>query len=196
MTLRGRIVLGSAAALLTLFSLAVLAVLGITQTDRGREQIRRLVVSALKQRIHGSLYVGRISDGFFTGVTIDSIAIRDSQDSLFLATGRVSVRYDLRDLLDRRVLLHDIRAEHPVVYIRQHENGDWNFRQVFRESKPAKFQPKQASPFIVMDSALVRNATFILTLPWHPAPWLKQRCAGQRHSFRADTQGPRDPSHC
>jgi hypothetical protein len=172
-TLRGRIVLGTAAALLTLFSLAVLAVLGITQTDRGREQIRRLVVSALKQRINGSLYVGRISDGFFTGVTIDSIAIRDKQDSLFIATGRVSVRYDLRDLLDRRVLLHDLRAEHPVVYIRQHENGDWNFRQVFRESKPAKFQPKQSSPFIVIDSALVHNATFMLTLPWHPAPWLK-----------------------
>lgn len=174
MTLRGRIVIGSAAALLALFSLAVLGVLGITQTERGRAQIRSLVVSALRQRIHGSLYVGRITDGFFTGVTIDSLAIRDPEDSLFVSTGRVSVGYDLRDLLARRFLLHDVRAEHPVVYIRQHENGQWNFRDVFPESKPTRFQPKQTSAFIVIDSAFVHDATFILTLPWHPAAWLKR----------------------
>lgn len=173
MTLRGRIVIGTAAALLALFSLAVLAVLGITRTDRGREEIRKLVVSALQQRVHGSLYVGRISDGFFTGVTIDSLAIRDPEDSLFVSTGKISASYDLRDLLAQRILLHDVHAEHPIVYIRQHESGEWNFRDVFPESKPTRFQGKQASPFIVIDSAFIRNATFLLTLPWHPAPWLK-----------------------
>lgn len=173
MTLRGRIVIGTAAALLVLFSLAVLAVLGITRTDRGREEIRKLIVSALRQRVHGSLYVGRISDGFFTGVTIDSLAIRDPEDSLFVSTGKVSASYDLRDLLAQRILLHDVHAEHPVVHIRQHENGQWNFRDVFPESKPTRFQSKQAIPFIVIDSAFIRNATFVLTLPWHPARWLK-----------------------
>ncbi|MEO6778883.1 MAG: translocation/assembly module TamB domain-containing protein [Gemmatimonadaceae bacterium] len=174
MTLRGRIVIGTAAALLTLFSIVVIAVLGITRTDRGRERIRQLVVSALKQSVHGKLYVGRISEGFFTGVTIDSLEIRDPDDSLFISTGRVSVRYDLRDLLARRVLLHDVHVEHPVVYIRQHEDGKWNFREVFPEAKPTVFDRKQASPFIVIDSAFVSNATFILTLPWHPAPWLRR----------------------
>ena len=174
MTLRGRIVLGTAAALLTIFSLMVVGVVAITQTARGREQIRRLVVSALKERVHGSLYIGPISEGFFTGLTIDSLAIRDPQDSLFVSTGRITVRYDLRDLLARRVLLHDIVAEHPVVHLRQHENGDWNFRDVFPESKPTRFEPKSANPFIVLDSALVRNGTFVLTLPWHPEPSLKR----------------------
>ena len=174
MTLRGRIVIGTAAGLLALFSLAVLALLGITRTDRGREEIRKLVVSALEQRVHGTLYIGRISDGFFTGVTIDSLAIRDPEDSLFISTGRISASYDLRDLLAQRILLHDVHAEHPVVHIRQHENGQWNFRDVFPESKPTRFQSNQTSPFIVIDSAFIRNATFVLTLPWHPAPWLKR----------------------
>ncbi|HEY8310305.1 MAG TPA: hypothetical protein VIG47_07100, partial [Gemmatimonadaceae bacterium] len=172
MTLRGRIVIGTAAALLTLFSLVVLAILAITQTDSGREQIRQLLVSGLKQSVHGSLYVGRISDGFLTGVTIDSLEIRDPEDSLFIATGQVTAQYDVRDLLARRILLHDVHAEHPVVHIRQHENGQWNFRDVFPESKPTRFQAKQSNAFIVVDSAFVHNATFVLTLPWHPAPWL------------------------
>jgi hypothetical protein len=173
-TLRGRIVIGTAAGLLAIFSLAIVALLAITQTTRGRARVRDLVVVALKERVHGKLYVGHITDGFFTGVTIDSLEIRDPDDSLFVSTGPVSIKYDLRDLFDRRILLHDIHAEHPVVHIRQHENGDWNFRDVFPETKPTKFERPSASPFIVIDSALIHNATFILTLPWHPAPWLKR----------------------
>ncbi len=174
MTLRGRIVIGTAAGLLALFSLFVIAVLAITQTTRGRARVRDLIVAALKERVHGSLYVGHITDGFFTGVTIDSLAIRGSDDSLFISTGPVSVSYDLRDLLDRRILLRDVHAEHPVVHIRQHENGDWNFREIFPPAKPTRFERPQASPFIVIDSALIHDATFMLTLPWHPAPWLKR----------------------
>jgi hypothetical protein len=173
-TLRGRIVIGTAAALLALFSLVILAVLGITETDRGRAEIRSLVVSALRQRVHGKLYVGRITDGFFTGATIDSLEIRDPEDSLLLSTGAVSVRYDLRDLLAGRILLHDVRAEHPVVHIRQHENGEWNFREVFQASAPARFATQQPARFIVMDSTVIQNATFVLSLPWHPSPWLKR----------------------
>ncbi|MDQ6737288.1 MAG: translocation/assembly module TamB [Gemmatimonadota bacterium] len=173
MTLRGRIVIGTAAALLTLFSLVVIAVLAITRTDRGREEVRRLIVAGLKPRVHGSLYVGRISEGFLTGVTIDSLAIRDPEDSLFLSTGQITARYDLRDLLAQRILLHDVKAQHPLVHIRQHENGKWNFRDVFPETKPSRFQASSPSPFIVIDSASIRNATFVLTIPWHPASWLK-----------------------
>jgi hypothetical protein len=166
-------VIGTATVLLGLFSLVVLAVLGITRTDRGRQRVRALVVSALKQRVHGSVYVGRITEGFFSGVTIDSIEIRDPDDSLFVATGRVSARYDLRDLLDRRILLRDVHAEHPVVHIRQYENGEWNFRRVFASGGKSRFEPAQPRAFIVLDSATIRNAAFVLTLPWHPAPWLK-----------------------
>ena len=172
MTLRGRIVLWSSAALLTLFALVVGAFFAITETGTGRGQIRDLVVAALRGHVHGKLYIGNITEGFFTGVTIDSLAIRDAQDSLFLATGPVSIRYDLRDLLDRRILLSGVHAEHPVVYIRQHEDGHWNFREIFESGPQKPPQPSALRPFIVIDSATVHDATFMLTLPWHPAPYL------------------------
>ncbi len=173
MTLRGRIVIGSAAALLGLFAIGVLAVLGVTQTRAGRERIRELVVSALQSRIHGKLYVGPITEGFFTGVAIDSIAIRDPHDTLFVSAGRVSADYDLRDLLARRIILKNVHVEHPVVYIRQHEDGTWNFREIFPPGKPEPFTPKSASPLIVFDSVTVSDATFMLTLPWHVSTMFK-----------------------
>lgn len=171
MTLRGRIVLWTSAALLTLLALIIVGVFAVTETGRGRAQIRDLAAAALKGHVHGSLYIGNITEGFVTGVTIDSIAIRDTQDSLFLATGPVSIRYDLRDLLDRRILLRGVRVEHPVVYLRQHEDGRWNFREIFA-SGPTSPTPAALRPFIVIDSATVHDATFLLTLPWHPAPEL------------------------
>lgn len=172
MTLRGRIVLWSSAVLLSIFALVIAGVLAVTETGRGRAQIRDLVVAALRGHVHGRVYIGNITEGFFTGVTIDSLAIRDAEDSLFLATGPVSIRYDLRDLLDRRILLRGVHVEHPVVYIRQHEDGRWNFREIFSSGSQPPSRPSVLRPFIVVDSATVHDATFLLTLPWEPAPYL------------------------
>lgn len=172
MTLRGRIVLWSSAALLSIFVLVVAAILAVTGTTRGRDEIRDLLVSAIGHRIHGSLYVGHVTHGLFTGVTIDSLAIRDADDSLFVATGPVSIAYDLRDLFDRRILLRGVHAEHPVVYIRQHEDGRWNFREIFKSAPQKQPQPEALRAFVVIDSATVHDATFLLTLPWHPSPHL------------------------
>lgn len=177
MTHRGRIVLASAGALFTLFVIALVAAVAVIQTDFGRERVRQVVMSFLTHSVHGSMYVGRISRGFWGGVTVDSFAIRDADDSLFVSTGPVSVQYDLRDLLDRRIALRNVHAEHPIVYIRQHEDGEWNFRRIFA-SKPSlgpKTNTRGLGDYIVIDSAIVRNGTFLLTLPWHPSQHLRGR---------------------
>jgi len=138
--------------------------------------VRQVVASFLQRGIHGTVYVGKISDGFFTGVTVDSFSIRDADDSLFIVAGRVSVKYDLRDLLDRRLLLRNVHAQHPVVYLRQHENGEWNFRRVFKSNNRGP-SPKRTErgfgDYIRIDSAWVADGTFMLTLPWHPSPHLR-----------------------
>lgn len=169
MTLRGRIVLWSAAVLLALIGIAVAAFLAVTQTSRGRDEIRRLVVSAVGGQIHGSLYLGRITDGFLTGVTVDSMAIRGPDGVLLVSTGPVTLRYDLRDVADRRILLRGVNAAHPVVLLRQHENGSWNFEQIFARRTPTPLGPRGAAAFIVVDSAVIRDASVTLVLPWHPS---------------------------
>ena len=174
MTRRGRIVLWTAAVLFALFTIVVAAVVAVGSTQFGRDQIRQFVISVLRPRVHGSLYVGRISAGFLDGVTIDSLAIRDPDDSLFVSTGPVTLQYDVRDFLDRRISIRGVRAAHPIVYIRQHENGDWNFRRIFPSGKssPIKHGPGFGD-FMVIDSAIIHDATFLLTLPWHPSPHLR-----------------------
>jgi translocation and assembly module TamB len=172
MSRRRLVALVSAFVLLGVLFAAVAVVVSVTRTDYGREQIRRLLVDRVgaAMRGRGTIYIGRIGGGFLTGVTIDSVAIRDAEDSLFVAVGRVEVRYDPRDILDKRLLFRHLRVERPVVHFRRHADGVWNFRRIFPSGPP---KPKSAQrgfgDFIVIDSAELVDAHVAVTQPWSPA---------------------------
>jgi len=175
MSRRLRITIASAVLLLSLGLLLVVAFVSLTHTGFGQDRVRGMVESMLKGQVKGKLYVGRISGGFFSGATIDSLEIRDDEDSLFVATGPIRFDYDARDLFDRRILLSHLQVERPRVVLRQHENGEWNWRRIF----PASVQKQQRNErgfgdFIVLDSADIVGGEMRLTLPWHLAPWLRK----------------------
>ena len=111
---------------IALVSLCVLVMLGlivvgtgyfVTQSSYGQEQLRRWVQTTVATSVHGKVHVGRISGSFLTGVTIDSVELRDDEDSLFAATGKIRVEYDPRDLVDRRIHLTRVDVEHPNVVL-------------------------------------------------------------------------------
>ena len=174
MTRRLRIVIGSAIILVGLVAILIFIFLGVTHTSVGQERLRRMVSTMLEGRVKGKVYLGHMSGGLVGGVTIDSVEIRDDEDSVFFAAGPITVSYDPRDLFDRRILLSHLEVEHPFVHIRQHENGDWNFRRIF----PASVQKEQRNArgfgeYIVVDSSVIRDARFLLTLPWHVSDTLR-----------------------
>ena len=174
MSRRQRIVTFSALTLLAVIAIVLLISISLTQTEYGQGQVRRFVQSWVSGKVKGKIYVGRISGGLFNGVTIDSLEIRDDEDSLFVSTGRVRVRYDMRDIFDRRILLSHVDVQHPTVVLREHEGGGWNWRRIFPEG-PAE-EPSTGrgfGDFIVMDSADIHDGKVVLTLPWHPADSLR-----------------------
>src|SRR3954463_10065268 len=139
MTRRLRIVLGSAIILVGLLVIVILSFVGVTHTGFGKERVRRMVATMLAGKVKGKVYIGHMSGGFFNGVTIDSIEIRDDEDSIFVATGPIRINYDVRDLFDRRILLSHLAVDRPYVHLRQHENGEWNWRRIF----PASVEKQQ-----------------------------------------------------
>ena len=94
---RRTVVLASAATLLALGGLLAAGITAVTQTSWGREQIRVRVLGLINSKIQGTMYIGRIDGSLFTDVVIDSFAIRDRQDSVFVATGPIHIRFDPRD---------------------------------------------------------------------------------------------------
>lgn len=171
MTRRRKVVLLSTMLILGIVLSVLLLVVGITQTAFGRERLRDLIVSQLEPGVNGRLYLGQISGGLIGGVRVDSLSVMENDGTVLLATGPVTVSYDARDLLDRRVLLSHVEVERPYVHLVQDEDGSWNFRRIFRGSgRPRVRTPGRAlGDFIRADSATVHGGRFLLTLPWHPA---------------------------
>jgi translocation and assembly module TamB len=171
MSRRRLVVLASAIAILIIGIAASGLFLSVTRTDYGREQIRGLLQHQLAGAVDGKVYVGHLSGSFVTSLSIDSLEIRDRDDSIFLATGPVSVTYDPRDIVDKRILLRDVEVAHPVFTLRHSDSTDWNWRRVFRQKRNQREAPRRGrgfGDFIVAYGATVRDASFTLRLPWHP----------------------------
>lgn len=201
MSRRRVVVIASASAILGIGLLLAIAFISATQTSYGRERLRQLVLGRLEPALvgRGKVYVGRVGGDFLTGLTIDSLAIRDLDDSLFVSTGRVRVAWDPRDLIDKRVLLRSLDVQHPVVVLRRHANEEWNFNRIFRRGGPgAPSGGKGFGDYIVINNTTIRDGAVILTMPWSPDDTLRgakrdsvivQALASGDHEVRATAEG-------
>jgi translocation and assembly module TamB len=170
MTRRRFIALVSLCVLLTLGLIGICVGLVATRSDSGQAVLRRWIEARVASSIHGKVYIGRMSGNFLTGVTIDSLEMRDDEDSLFVATGPVTLQYDPRDLVDRRLYFRRVDVQRPVVVLRQHENWTWNFKRMFGVGGPSKPKGPERGfgDFVQLDSTHIHGGSFRLTIPWHP----------------------------
>ena len=169
MTRRNFIALVSLCVLVTLGAIVVGVGLVATRSERGQAGVRRWLQGQIASSIRGKVHLGKIGGNFLTGVTIDSLELRDDEDSLFVATGRITLQYDPRDLVDRRLFFRSVVLEHPTVVLRQHENWTWNYKRLFRivPRRKTKSPERGFGDFVVLDSLRIRNGSLRLTIPWH-----------------------------
>jgi translocation and assembly module TamB len=164
---RRTVVLATAAALLALLAGTVGGVAAITRTDAGRALLRRALLPVLQAAIPGRLYVGRIGGTFVTRLTLDSLEIRTPAGRPFLATGPITVTYDPRDLLDRRLVIKTLEVTRPVVELVDYGNDDWNWRRALqRGRRPAGPRGRGFGSFIKLDTATLREMTLVVRQPW------------------------------
>ena len=179
MTRRKLVALVSIGVLFTLFLIVVGSAWFLIRTETGRNRVRSFAQSIVDQRLKGGkIYIGRLSGSFLTGITIDTVAIRDKRGELFASSGRVDVSYDPRDLFDSRLFIRRTHAEHPYVHIIQHADGSWNFKEIFSSGNKAPQLPQTEArrgwgDYIVFDSTTTKDASFVLTMSWAPDDSLK-----------------------
>jgi autotransporter translocation and assembly factor TamB len=127
-----RVVAVFVGALALLVVVAAAAVIVLTNTDFGRERVRRFALHAINGKIvHGIASAGHLSGNLLRGLTADNVAITDSAGAPFVSARQVTVRYALRDLWHKRLYFRDVRVDHPVVVLHQSPDGTWNFKRIF-----------------------------------------------------------------
>lgn len=170
------LVFTAAGLLLGVLLLAVAALALMTQTQRGRDTLRSTALPLIRAAIPGSIYVGRIGGNLFTNITIDSIDIRSADGTPFLQTGPLVATYDMRDLLDRRVVVRYMRIDRPVVTMIDYGNDDWNWMRALRKpgQKPTEGgRERGLGDWIRIDSLEIFEGTLAQVEPWKPVDSLR-----------------------
>jgi translocation and assembly module TamB len=171
MTRRRRIFLAFAIIMVSMMLIIVGGVATLTRSEWGTAKLVQFGVGAFNRAVQGTLYIGRVSGSIFTGMTIDTLEIRDRNDSLFVAAANVSMQYDPRDLLDRRILLKNVRFGRLVGNLFEDSVGQFNFRRIFPSGPPG--QPQEAprlafGQFIKLENVTIDSAAVTLSTRWAP----------------------------
>lgn len=114
-----------------LLGLLVLGVLILTQSDFGRERVRRFALGRLQASAHGIVTMGAVRGNLLTGVVIDGLAIEDSTGAPFFHVDTIDLGYSLTALLRQRVDLDNIRLVRPTVVLDRPPGLAWNFARIF-----------------------------------------------------------------
>lgn len=170
MSRRRIVALVSAVLMLAIAASVIGAFVLATQSEGGRETIRRLAEAQLARLVRGNVHIGTLSGSFLTDLRVDSLRIADVDDSVFVATGPVRVTFDPRDLADGRIILRTVEIERPFVVARREIDGPWTHQKLFPRSRVGQTLRRRSAfgAVFILEQAQVRNGEFALLLPWAP----------------------------
>ena len=109
---------------------------------------RRLILSVVPTRIHGTISAERASAGWFSAPVLEEFAIRADSGEPLISVESVELEQPLWRLLSHPSDLGRIKAEHPRVHLLLREQGS-NFEDVFHipiRLRPAADQAARRQP--------------------------------------------------
>ena len=158
-------------------ALAAVAVWLLTNTDFGRERVRRLALSSLGGATHGIVRIDRVHGNLLSGATFVGVSITDSAGRPFFKADSFTGRYVVRRLLAKRIHIDDLVLHHPQVVVEKRPGGEWNYRLLWPQSKPTG--PVDTLPgwgaWVRFTNARVIGGDIVVRSPWSPRTGLSAR---------------------
>ncbi len=131
-----------------------------TQTPMFRETLRSTLYTFLESELNADIYIGEINGNIVTGLTVDTVMMY-VDGAPFVESGKLSIRYDLFDLLSDRITVDTLTIENPSVHLIRWKNGEWNFDRLSEPGDPAD---TSVSPLVVSAGKIrIINAQFHVT---------------------------------
>jgi translocation and assembly module TamB len=159
--------------------LAVIAVWIMSNTEFGRERVRRLALQTLGGATHGLVRIGAVHGNLLSGATFTGVSITDSTGRPFLTTDSLSARYVLRRFLSQKIEVSDLVLYRPRIVVERlpGANQEWNYRRLWPASAPSA--PGDTLPgwgsWVKFTNATVVDGDMIVRSPWAPSTGLTAR---------------------
>lgn len=156
--------------LLCLVAIAALALLIVTNTDWGRERVRRYALSFLEGHVKGRVSIGKVTGNLLSGITVHDFAIRDSAGAPFVVADAVTASYRIGSLTSKRLWFDDVTITRPLVVLDKPPGTTWNYRKIFhRDTTGAPGGPSPWTEYIQFTDLTVIDGHVIVRTPWTPS---------------------------
>jgi hypothetical protein len=170
MSREGQLLRSAGVALGIFLAFLVVGVFVLTQTDWGREQVRRFAVDRINRGADGEVAVGRVEGNLLRKIRLVDVSIVDAERRPFVLADTVEARFSLRSILRRRLVLTDMRVVDAEVVLDKPPGEDWNWVRIFpRDPPPVEpTRPGFGDWIELRDLTLVDGRVTIRT-EWEPA---------------------------
>src|ERR1700686_408574 len=97
--------------------LLVGAVYLITNSDWGRERVRRYVEGLIQSNSHGLVHIGSVTGNLLYGMTLHDVVISDSAHAPFVKADEIWGKYSLGTLRSKKIEFNDVKLVRPIIVI-------------------------------------------------------------------------------
>lgn len=159
------------AGIVVLILLVVVAVFVVTNTDWGRERVRRYVEGIIQGNSHGIVRIGSVSGNLLHGFTLHDLVITDSSHAPFVNVSEASGGYTLGTLWGKKIEFTNVKLVRPIIVLDRMPDGKWNYERIFPRDTTTPKGPQKTGwgTWIRFSDVTVVNGDLTIRSPWSPS---------------------------
>jgi len=144
----------------------------ITDTNFGRERVRRYVEGLVQRNSHGLVHIGKVTGNLLRGFTLHDVVITDSAHAPFIKADEMWARYSLTTLRGKRIDFRQVKLVRPIIVIDRQPGGKWNYDRIFPRDTTTPAGPRKTGwgTWIRFSDVTVVQGDLTVRSPWEPDP--------------------------
>ncbi len=160
--------------LLAVVAVVALLLLGaaylLTNSDWGRERIRRYVMGLIQRSSHGIVHIGSVTGNLLHGFTLHDVVITDSARAPFIKADEIWARYSLGTLRGKKIEFYEVKLVRPIIVLDRQPGGKWNYDRVFPRDTVTRTGVKKTGwgTWIRFSNVTVLDGDLTVRSPWDP----------------------------
>ena len=145
--------------------IAAAAIMGLTNTDIGRERVRLIAVSAMNKSVHGVSRIGRVDGNLLHGITLRDVSITDSAGAPFFASPLVQGRFSLGNFLSKHIIIDALGITRPSVVVDRKPGAEWNFTVLFAPPPGARDTTRGFGSWVTLRNVRMTDGRVVVRTP-------------------------------
>jgi len=112
------------------------------------ERVKSIIIPQAEAALGRKVSIGDIKIGILSGITINDFQIKeDDRENNFVSAKAFVLSYDLMPLLQKKLIISEIRLDEPAVQILRDKNGKYNYSTLsLLAEDTAKNKPRKSAP--------------------------------------------------